>query len=118
MIHHLRNVLSAGEIAHLRSIVARAEFVDGRITNASHPLKQNQQISQSDPNNAEPSALLRDALFRHPDMRINAFPRTMAAPTISRYEPGMRYGWHMDEALFPSPPSCSSRAPRNTTAAS
>lgn len=104
MIHHLRNVLTAEELAHLRSIAARAEFVDGRITNAHHPLKQNQQISQSDPINAEPSALLRDALFRHPDMRVNAFPRTMAAPTISRYEPGMRYGWHMDEALFPSQP--------------
>jgi PKHD-type hydroxylase len=104
MIHHLRNVLAPSELEHLRSVAAQAQFVDGRITNAQHPLKNNRQISQNDPANAEPSALLRDALFRHPDMRGLAFPRSMAMPTISRYEPGMRYGWHLDEAYFPSTP--------------
>lgn len=104
MIHHLRNVLEAHELEQLRAIAARAQFVDGRITNAQHPLKHNLQIAQNDPANAEPSTLLRDALFRHPELRSLAFPRGMAMPTISRYEPGMRYGWHLDEAYFPSTP--------------
>jgi PKHD-type hydroxylase len=28
----------------------------------------------------------------------------MARTTVVRYEPGMTYGWHVDEALFPSNP--------------
>lgn len=104
MIQHLRNVLEPAELANLRAIAGRAQFVDGRITNQHHPLKHNQQIAQNDPAAAEPGKIIRDALFRHPDMRVAAFPKNMANPTISRYEPGMKYGWHMDEALFPSQP--------------
>src|SRR5690606_32161065 len=59
---------------------------------------------QNDPTSAEPGVLVRDALFRHQGVRAFAFPRLMARPTISRYEPGMTYGWHTDEALFPAQP--------------
>jgi PKHD-type hydroxylase len=104
MIHHLRNVLQPAELAKLRVLAERSQFVDGRISNPNHPLKRNQQIPQNDPAAIEPGALLRDALFRHPDLRSTAFARNMANPTLSRYEPGMSYGWHMDEALFPSQP--------------
>jgi PKHD-type hydroxylase len=31
-------------------------------------------------------------------------PRNAARTTTVRYEPGMTYGWHVDEALFPSTP--------------
>ncbi|MGB0133273.1 Fe2+-dependent dioxygenase [Dokdonella sp.] len=104
MIQHLRNVLEPAELASLRAIAGRAQFVDGRISNQHNPLKNNMQIAQSDPDAIEPGKILRDALFRHPDMYVSAFPKNMANPTISRYEPGMKYGWHMDEALFPSQP--------------
>ncbi|HPN80916.1 Fe2+-dependent dioxygenase [Dokdonella sp.] len=104
MIQQLRNVLQPDELAQLRGFAENAHFVDGRITNPNHPVKQNQQVAQDDPANAQPSAWVRDALFRHPDMRVGAFPKSMAMPTFSRYEPGMRYGWHMDEAFFPSQP--------------
>ena len=104
MIQHLRNVLTPYELASLRSIASQSQFVDGRITNPNHPLKHNQQIAQDDPASLEPGTILKNALFRHPDLHVAAFPRTIANPTISRYEPGMSYGWHMDEALFPSKP--------------
>ena len=105
MIHHLRNVLQPDELAKLRAIAERSQFVDGRISNPNHPLKRNQQIPQNDPAAVEPGAILRDSLFRHPELRVAAQARNMANPTISRYEPGMSYGWHMDEALFPSQPA-------------
>ena len=106
MIHHLRNVLQPDELATLRAIAERAQFVDGRISNPNHPLKRNQQIAQNDPAAVEPGTILRDALFRHPELRVAAQARNMANPTISRYEPGMSYGWHMDEALFPRSRRC------------
>ena len=77
MIQHLRNVLQPGELARLRTLAAGAAFVDGRISNPNHSLKRNLQVAQSDPASVEPGTILRDALFRHPDFRVAAFPRHM-----------------------------------------
>ena len=43
--------------------------------------------------------------FASEAVRQFAFPKTLARPTLSKYETGMEYGQHVDEALFPSTPS-------------
>ena len=104
MIRHIRNVLRPEEVAHLVELAKSVRFVDGRATNPDSTIKLNQQVPQNDPGAAEPGLLIRDALFRHPAVRAFALPKQMARPTMARYEPGMTYGWHVDEALFPSNP--------------
>lgn len=104
MIRRIAKVLSTAQLAQLRELAGRMRFQDGRITNPDSDVKHNLQLPQNDPAAAEPGALLRDALFRHPDIAAYAFPRQMARPTLVRYEPGMHYGWHVDESLFPSQP--------------
>jgi PKHD-type hydroxylase len=104
MIRHIRQVLSPDEVAWLVELSRRVRFVDGRATNPGTTVKNNLQVPHGDPSTDEPGAVLRDALFRHPDIRAFALPRQMARPTMVRYEPGMHYGWHVDEALFPSNP--------------
>lgn len=104
MIRHIRNVLRPEEVAQLHALAQRVRFVDGRATNPDSSVKHNQQVPQNDPAAGEPGLLIRDALFRHPEIRAFALPKQMARPTLARYEPGMSYGWHVDEALFPSNP--------------
>lgn len=104
MIYTLEAVLTEPEIARLRDLASRLEFVDGRATNKSHGAKRNLQISHQDPGSAEPGELVRQAIFRNVDVRQFAFPKTLARPTLSKYEVGMEYGAHVDEALFPSQP--------------
>jgi PKHD-type hydroxylase len=104
MIRLLKNVLRPDELLHLNELAKRVHFVDGRVTNPHSTIKNNLQVPQNDPAVAEPGVVLRDALFRHPDLRTFALPKQMARPTLARYEPGMNYGWHVDEALFPSTP--------------
>lgn len=104
MIRHIKNVLRADEIARLHAIAAHSRFVDGRATNPDSVVKNNLQIPQNDPASDEPGVILRDALMRHAELRAFAYPKQMARPTLARYEPGMNYGWHVDEALFPSNP--------------
>lgn len=104
MIRHIKNVLRPEEVAHLVELAKSVRFVDGRATNPDSTIKLNQQVPQNDPGAAEPGLLIRDALFRHPAVRAFALPKQMARPTMARYEPGMTYGWHVDEALFPSNP--------------
>lgn len=104
MIRVLSKVFSAAEFDAVQGLLQQVRFGDGRITNPSSQVKQNLQAPQEDPANARIAEIARTALFRHPDLRVFAQPRTMARTTVVRYEPGMTYGWHVDEALFPSTP--------------
>ena len=104
MIRVLPQVLTAAELQAVRELLPQVNFGDGRITNQGSAVKRNLQAPQEDPVNARIAQLARDALIRHPDVRTFAVPRTLARATVVRYEPGMTYGWHVDEALFPSTP--------------
>lgn len=104
MIRCIRNVLGTAQAAQLRELCQRVGMVDGRITNPDSTVKHNLQVSHEDPGAAEPGLILREALFRHPEVRGFAIPRAMARPTVAAYRPGMNYGWHVDEAMFPSQP--------------
>jgi len=104
MIRMLPDVLNADELAVIHALLTQVQFADGRITNPDSTIKHNLQAPQEDPVNARIAQIVRDALFRQPDVRTWAMPRSMARPTVARYEPGMTYGWHVDEGLFPSTP--------------
>lgn len=104
MIRALSNVLSPAELAHVRELIGQVGFADGRATNPDSTVKRNLQAPQTDAANARIAEIARDALARHPDVRTLALPKQMARTTVVRYEPGMTYGWHVDEALFQSNP--------------
>lgn len=104
MIRSLPNVLSAAELAQVRALLADVSFADGRLTNPDSRVKRNLQAPHADEANAQIAAIARDALARHPLARSLMLPKQMARTTVVRYEPGMTYGWHVDEALFASNP--------------
>lgn len=104
MIRVLPNVLSPRQLATVRDLIAQVRFDDGRATNRESTVKHNLQAPQEDPANAAIAQLVRDALVQVPDVRTFALPKQMARTTVVRYEPGMDYGWHVDEALFASTP--------------
>jgi PKHD-type hydroxylase len=104
VIRILPNVLDAAELQQIETLLPKVAYADGRITNRESTVKRNLQAPQDDPANTEISQIARNALFRHPDLRTFAQPRSLARTTVARYEPGMTYGWHVDEALFASTP--------------
>lgn len=104
MVRVLSRVLSAEELASVRALLPQVRYADGRMTNTGSTVKRNLQAPQEDDANARVAQVARDALFRHADLRTFAQPRSVARATVVRYEPGMTYGWHVDEALFPSTP--------------
>jgi len=105
MFLEIKNVLTEPELARLRELAATLNFVDGRVTNPGATHKRNLQIDQNDPTVAEPGEIVRNALFRNPELREFAFPVRLARPTLSKYQPGMQYGKHVDAALFPAKPN-------------
>ena len=95
-------ILTAQEVEECRKIAASAPFVDGRITNPHNTAKQNEQLH--DQSAYQRSAqLLQAALVRNEELMSFAFPVKIAPPLITRYKPGMKYGFHTDVAFMQLP---------------
>ncbi len=95
-------LLTASEVAQLRSIASSANFVDGRISNPHSKVKQNLHL-HDDTAFQKSSQLLMQALLAHEDFRNFAFPVAVTPPLITRYTKSMRYGVHPDAAFIRLP---------------
>lgn len=101
MITVLGNVLSAAEVAALREAAAEIAFQDGRTTAGRYArgVKKNEQAEKS----AGLDAILekaRTALNANEAFRSVARPRKFVRLLLSRYQPGMEYGSHVDDAIM------------------
>lgn len=92
-------ILSAAQVAELRTIAASANFVDGRISNPHSKVKQNLQLNDEVAYNRS-SQILTQALYGHEDFQNFAFPVGMLPPLMARYTSEMRYGAHADAAFL------------------
>ena len=102
MILSFTEVINAEEHQALLAIVARAAFVDGRETAGGRlsAHKHNEQISRHAPEMTEVTQLVLGALKRHDAFRNATYPQQLHSVLVSRYRPGMEYGWHVDEAVM------------------
>ena len=95
-------LLSDAEIGELKRIAAATPFVDGRISNPHNRAKNNQQLH--DPTAYQQSSqLVMKAFGRSEEFRLFAFPVLIAPPMLTRYQPGMHYGFHADAAFIELP---------------
>lgn len=97
----LQNVLPAEDVARARRELGGAVWRDGKATAgaAARPVKSNLQAAGTD----ALGDFLGEALRRHPLFDMAARPRRLSKLLLSRYEPGMTYGRHTDDALMGPP---------------
>jgi PKHD-type hydroxylase len=102
MLLTIDDLLSPEELAKLTSTLATAEFVDGKLTAGWHAqlVKQNAQLSQADPILDRSCELVRSILNRHPLFQTAIQPSMIHTLLFSRYDVGMSYGLHIDNALM------------------
>jgi PKHD-type hydroxylase len=95
------NVLSADEIALVRETLANANFEDGRETAgfAARMVKHNRQAA-NDGKIETVRKLVESRIFDHEVFALAVRPKTLTSIMFSAYEPGMRYGSHVDDALM------------------
>jgi PKHD-type hydroxylase len=98
MFLEIDTLLTPDEVSRLRTIAASSPFVSGRASNPHNISKNNYQIDFASPGYKESSKLLLDAFMRSEQFRLFALPKVVAPPMICRYQPGMAYGRHSDEA--------------------
>jgi len=96
MFLEIKDFLKPEEVARLRELSQRVQFVDGRITNPHNKAKNNLQAIETDPLYAESSSIVGAAFARSMPFRDFALPRNVAPPLLARYEVGMTYGVHAD----------------------
>jgi PKHD-type hydroxylase len=103
MLMCIADVLNVDEITSIVAQLDSANFVDGKLTAGWHArlVKHNMQAHE------DGSALLsglqeliQGAIERHPLFQIAAYPKVVRPPLLSRYEAGMSYGTHVDNALM------------------
>ena len=87
MLLHIPRVLTESQIARGRPLLEQAKWVDGRATagHLSARAKHNLQVAEGTPEARELGEVVVTALER--------------TPLFNRYEPGMTFGAHVDNAI-------------------
>jgi PKHD-type hydroxylase len=101
MLVHIPQVLNAGELANLRERLANAAWVDGRVTAGPQTakVKENLQLAEDSAEARELGIVVVRALERNATLMSATLPRHVYPPMFNRYEPGMGFGAHVDNAV-------------------
>jgi PKHD-type hydroxylase len=101
MLLHVPKVLTEAQVAHCRATMADAKWVDGRETSGhlAARVKHNRQVDEATPEAREMGNIIVTALERTPLFMASALPLRVFPPLFNRYEPGMAFGPHVDNAI-------------------
>jgi PKHD-type hydroxylase len=96
------HVLTVEEVAGISRSLKAAEFVDGKLTAGiyAQAVKNNQQLSDDTPLAESVQAIIHQALARNALFQAAVRPKVIRSALVSRYEVGMEYGCHTDNAIM------------------
>ncbi|RYZ08568.1 MAG: Fe2+-dependent dioxygenase [Myxococcales bacterium] len=96
----VKQLLSPEQLGVLRARLAAGPWVDGRVTAGAEAtrVKNNLQLQIGSPSHKELSDVVKGALHASEAFKAIALPRRMSDIVFSRYEVGMEYGLHTDDA--------------------
>ncbi|HKA72403.1 MAG TPA: Fe2+-dependent dioxygenase [Xanthobacteraceae bacterium] len=94
------NVLSAEELDSLRTALARAQFADGRETAGFSARLVKNNLQAADRRLETLRALVAERILGNELFRLAVRPKALTPLMFSRYDPGMHYGSHVDDALM------------------
>src|SRR5687768_1569353 len=102
MLLQVQDVLQPRELETLRSELGRATFEDGVVTAgpAARDVKRNLQVPFASEVGRRCGALVLEALRRNPTFYSASLPHRVHGPMFNRYDPGMTYGEHVDNAIM------------------
>ena len=98
----ISSVLNANDLQTIREALPPLRFVDGRATAgfAARRVKNNKQVDSTDAGGEAIKSLVTKRLTENQVFRAAVRPKSLSPLLISRYEPGMAYGSHVDDALM------------------
>jgi PKHD-type hydroxylase len=104
MIFSIPQVLTPEELIAINAILEAAEFVDGKLTAGWHAklVKNNQQLKAGTAQVKELQQKIKTALTQNILFKTAIRPKIIHSILFSRYDTGMSYDTHVDNALMGS----------------
>jgi PKHD-type hydroxylase len=104
MIFSIPNLLNTEKLQSIQTRLEKAEFVEGKLTAGWHAklVKNNQQLKSGTSLLKELKTEVEQVLKDNSLFKIAVRPRRVHSLLFSRYEEGMSYGTHTDNALMGS----------------
>jgi PKHD-type hydroxylase len=101
MLVKIENVLTKEEVAHCRSVLEGTQWVDGRITAGAQSAlaKHNLQVPENAPQARALGEIVLRALGTNAAFSSAAVPFRVFPPLFNRYDVGMKFGAHVDNAI-------------------
>lgn len=101
MIVHVERVLSPDQVAMFRDRLSGADWIDGRATagEQSARAKRNLQVPEDSAVARELGELILGSLGRNPPFVSAALPLRVFPPLFNRYDEGMEFATHVDNAI-------------------
>ncbi|NML08334.1 Fe2+-dependent dioxygenase [Sphingomonas sp. G-3-2-10] len=101
MMIAIPDLLDAGTVARLRTIIDAAEWVDGNVTSGhqSALAKKNEQLPEGSAAAKEAGGIILNALGQSPLFFAAALPLKVFPPLFNRYGEGQTFGTHVDNAI-------------------
>lgn len=105
MMLHIPNVLTPEQVARCKDVMAKAAWVDGNVTagHQSGKVKFNLQLPEDSAEARELGDMVRGALSRNPLFMSAVLPMQIFPPLFNRYDAGMTFGSHIDNAIRTHP---------------
>jgi PKHD-type hydroxylase len=101
MILSFEDFLPQEAVREVRAAFDRIAFRDGRASAGAQAalVKENLQAVPGDPVAEPVKQQLSEFIFRHQEFRLAARPKKLGPLILSKYEPGMSYGTHVDHPI-------------------
>ena len=113
MLVHVPQVLTVEQAGAMRAGLSAADWVDGKVTAGAQSAgaKINLQVPENTPLARELGDAVLGALGRHERFMSASLACRVFPPLFNRYDVGMKFGSHIDNAIRFVPASLSSGAP-------
>src|SRR6185436_12318270 len=101
MLVRVEAVLTKEEVAHCRSVLGGTLWIDGRVTAGAQSAlaKHNLQVPEDAPQARALSEMILRALGKSQMFNSAAVPLRVFPPLFNRYDEGMSFGAHVDNAI-------------------
>jgi PKHD-type hydroxylase len=105
MMLHIPNVLTPEQVARCRDVMIKAAWVDGNVTagHQSREVKFNLQLPEESTEARELGDMVLKAVYNNPLFTSAVLPKQVFPPLFNRYDAGMTFGAHVDNAIRSHP---------------